>query len=155
MFHPTNFLAVAVSVRNKKKVVCMADGGEFSDQYEKRLRQSDFEDLQREIAGLEVGRQRRFRGDDDQANPRTRESRQAQQQAQLTLLEQLLATDAAYRAFHKQAMDQVRATEFAAEKALREAEAARDKASDELQQVLDRSAKLHDGRACSGIRTAK
>ena len=123
----------------------MAEGGESDDKHLAEKRLTDYDDLQREIAGLEVGRQRRFRGDDDQANPRSKARREARQQAAMTALEQLLATDPHYRALYNQTMDQIRAAETAAERALTEAETARDRVHEDLQDVLDRAARLDDG----------
>ena len=121
------------------------EGKEFSDRHADRVRRRDFDDLQREIAGLEVGRQRRFRGGEDEKNPRTREGRQARQQAQLTALEIMLATDSAYRALYNDTMDQLRAAEIATETALTKAEAAHDQAKEEIQDILARAATLPDG----------
>ena len=122
----------------------MTEGFDSGDRYQADQRLIDHDDLQREIAGLEVGRQRRFRGDDDQANPRSKERREARQQAARTALEQLLATDPHYRALYTQTMDQIRAAEIAAERALIEAETTRDRAQEDLQDVLDRAARLDD-----------
>ena len=131
--------------QNERKVVCMAEGGESGDKHLADKRLTDHDDLQRETAGLEVGRQRRFRGDEDQANPRTRERREARQQAALTALEMILAADPHYRALYNQTMDQIRAAETAAETALIEAESARDRAQEDFQDVLDKAARLEDG----------
>lgn len=107
-------------------------------------RQQDFDDLQREVSGLEVGRVARFLPD-DMRNPEQSEKSKAERAEMMTRL-QMLMQDPAYAALYNDTMDKLgeaeRATEIALAKALE-----RQRVADEaLADIQARALRLEDGR---------
>lgn len=109
------------------------------------LRQQDFDDLQREVAGLEVGRLARFLPDNVR-NPEQSEKRKAEQQAEMLTRLQMMMRDPVYAALYSDTMNKLgeaeRATEIALAKALE-----RQRLADEaLADIQERALQLEDGR---------
>lgn len=109
------------------------------------LQQQDFDDLQREVAGLEVGRIARFLPE-DLRNPEQSEKRKAEQQAEMLTRLQMMMRDPAYAALYNDTMDKLgeaeRATDIALAKALE-----RQRVADEaLADIQTRALQLEDGR---------
>ena len=109
------------------------------------LRQQDFDDLQREVAGLEVGRIARFLPDDVR-NPKRSEKAKAERQAEMLTRLQMMMRDPEYAALYNDTMDKLgeaeRATEIALAKALE-----RQRLADEaLADIQARALQLEDGR---------
>ena len=123
----------------------MTQETDFDDRLSIRRSQRDFDDLQNEIAGREVGRMRRFRTADDDRDPRSKDRRESQRLTRLSALEALLATDPVYRGLYEQTLDQLRRAEAATEAALAKARAARDRAQEDFLGLLDRAATMPDG----------
>lgn len=110
------------------------------------VRQQDFDDLQREVAGLEVGRIARFLPDDVR-NPEQSEKAKAERQAEMLTRLQMMMRDPAYAALHRDTT-----------RRLREAQNSLDEMRERAQQILDdedeaiarldaRAAKDSDGQA--------
>lgn len=109
------------------------------------VRQQDFDDLQREVSGLEVGRVARFLPDDVR-NPEQSEKAKAERQAEMLTRLQMMMRDPAYAALYNDTMDRLteaeRATEIALAKALE-----RQRVADEaLADIQARALQLEDGR---------
>lgn len=108
------------------------------------VRQQDFDDLQREVAGLEVGRIARFLPDDVR-NPEQSEKRKAERQVEMLTRLQMMR-DPEYAALYNDTMDKLgeaeRATEIALAKALE-----RQRLADEaLADIQVRALQLEDGQ---------
>lgn len=123
----------------------------FSDEFlEKQERQAahqqqNFDDLQREVAGLEVGRIARFLPEDTR-NPEDSEKRKAERHAEMLTRLQMMMRDPAYAALYNDTMNRLgeaeRATEIALEKALE-----RQRLADEaFADIRNRALTLEDGR---------
>lgn len=113
-----------------------------ADSLDKR-KQRELDDLQNEMAGREVGRQRRFLSADDERTPEGREKK-AQAEA-LTRL-QLLMSNPEYANAYQDTMTALRDAERATEVALTKAGIARERASENLNGILDKAQRLPDGR---------
>lgn len=109
-----------------------------------RTREQDRQDFERELAGVDIGREARFHG--SQFVEERREGRSGssstsrrEQREFTSRLQMLLATNPAYAALHADAVQSWRDTEDAAEEALRQIEAALEEARIEQQKLLERA----------------
>jgi hypothetical protein len=121
------------------------------DEFERRIRreageqrQTDFDDLQNEMAGRETGRMPRFLSEEvrDARDPRRRADAQARETSRLRML---LMSDPAYAALYKDTFEKLRQAEDAAEQALMQAAAAGQEADRHLEDMLERAQRLEDG----------
>lgn len=110
----------------------------------KRKRQRDHDDLQNEIAGRSTGRQRRFLPADGADG--SLDGKRGNGRGGLTALDILLLTDPIYAALYSQVGEALEAAERDTAAAIDAAERALDAARTELQDVLDKAARLPDGR---------
>ena len=109
------------------------------------LRQQDFDDLQREVAGLEVGRIARFLPDDVR-NPERSEKAKAERQAEMLTRLQMMMRDPAYAALYNDTMDKLGEAERATEIALAKALERQRIAVVALADIQARALQLEDGR---------
>ena len=112
-----------------------------------RLRQQDLEDLNHELAGVDVGRIRRFLSPDafDAINGQSKAKSRLDDFIHQTMLDMMLM-DQEYRQLYDDAMDRLRALEEATQRALDKAQAELVKSQEQLQQTLDRAAMLDGER---------
>lgn len=108
-----------------------------------KQRQTDFDDLQNEIAGRETGRIRRFLPGDHRAEQLARNSRD---QA-LTALQLMLMNDPEYAALYHEVDDLLALAETATQRALDQSERDLLQAEDNLSDTLENANKLPDGTA--------
>lgn len=108
-----------------------------------KQRQTDFDDLQNEIAGRETGRIRRFLPGDHRAEQLARNSRD---QA-LTALQLMLMNNPEYAALYHEVDDLLSRAETATERALLKSERDLIQAEDSLRDTLENANKLPDGTA--------
>lgn len=120
---------------------------EFSEKQERHAarQQQDFDDLQREVAGLDVGRIARFLPE-DMRNPEDSEKTKAERHVEMLTRLHMMMRDPAYAALYNDTMNRLgeaeRATEIALEKALE-----RQRLADEaLADIRNRALTLEDGR---------
>jgi hypothetical protein len=104
-------------------------------------KQREFDDLQNEMAGREVGRQKRFVPDDERS-PEAQEKK-AREEA-LTRL-QLLMSNPEYAKAYQETFDLLRNAEAATEIALQKAALASIQARENLNQVHDKAQRLTNG----------
>lgn len=109
------------------------------------LRQQDFDDLQREVAGLEVGRIARFLPDDVR-NPERSEKAKAERQAEMLTRLQMMMRDPEYAALYNDTMDKLNEAERATEVALAKALERQRLADEALADIQARALQLEDGR---------
>lgn len=109
-----------------------------------RTRQRDHEDLQNEIAGRSTVRQRRFLPADGADG--SLDGKRSNDRGSFTGLDILLLTDPIYAALYSQVGEVLEAAERDTAAAIDAAERALDAARTELQDVLDKAARLPDGR---------
>lgn len=105
----------------------------------------DFDDLQNEMAGLEVGRITRFVSDTAD-NPRSEKKRCARDLARSTALD-LLLNDPVYAAFYHETVEILRDTQTKLDDALEQVRDARTKATDTLTETMEQAARLPDGQS--------
>jgi hypothetical protein len=105
-------------------------------------KQRELDDLQNEMAGREVGRQRRFLSADDERTP---EGRERKSQAEALTRLQLLMSNPEYAKAYQDTMNALRDAERATETALHKAGVARERASENLNGVLNKAQRLPDG----------
>jgi hypothetical protein len=129
------------------------DAGELKGIWEieaARTREEDRRDYEREMAGIDIGRDARFLGTEFVEERRQgRGSASSAQRAQrdfTSRLQMLLATNAGYAKIYNDTMGALCDAEKAADDALEKLEAALSKARRETQHMLERAAKLADGR---------
>lgn len=124
---------------------------EINDEFDEKARATadehrkmEFEDLQRELMGIEGPREARFLDADlrDSRDINKRGEKDAQRMSRLQLL---LLQDPAYAALYNETFDKLRDAERAAEIALASAILTRDAAERSLQEMLDRAPRLPDG----------
>lgn len=107
-------------------------------------RKRDHDDLQNEIAGRSTGRQRRFLPG-DRSGSDVNGKRKASD-GTLSALDLLLLTDPVYAALYRQVTDALTVAETETADAIDEAEAALASAKADLRDVLEKAARLPDGR---------
>lgn len=105
-------------------------------------RRQDFEDLNLEMAGVSVGRVRRFLPEG--AHPDSLQKRREKERSEQTAL-MILMTDPEYAALYNDTMDKLREAELATEAALAEAVEALDRAKADHKDGLDGASTLPDG----------
>lgn len=131
------------------------DKGELTNHWEieaARTREDDRRDYERELAGIDIGREARFHGTEFVEERRQGRSgaSSAQRSAQrefTSRLQMLLATNPGYAALYNDTMGALGDAEKAADDALEKLEAALTKARRETQNMLERAAKLPGGRS--------
>jgi len=116
----------------------MRDSSDIADK-----RQRDFDDLQHELTGRDVGRQRRFLSVEDDRSPEAARKKREREQTRRSLA--MLLNDPIYRARHYQAMDALRSAEQAVAEAHRTLDALVDAAQVEIAAMEDTAARLPDG----------
>jgi hypothetical protein len=129
------------------------DTGELTEIWEieaARKREEDRQDFERELAGIDIGREARFHSaefveDRQRGRSGTSTVSERNRSEYATRLHMLLATNPAYAALHATALGTWRDTEDAADKALRQIEAALGDARTE-QQILLKRAPLVNGK---------
>lgn len=130
------------------------DKGELTSNWEieaARTREEDRRDYERELAGIDIGREARFHGTEFVEERRQGRSGAsgAQRSAQrdfTSRLQMLLATNPGYAALYNDTLGALGDAEKAADDALEKLEAALTKARRETQNMLERAAKLPGGR---------
>lgn len=122
-------------------------GDSLSEKWERAagLRQRDFDDLQREVAGLEVGLIARFLPDDVR-NREQSEKAKAERQAEMLTRLQIMMRDPAYAALYTETMDKLTEAERATETALAKALERQRLADEALADIQARALQLEDGR---------
>lgn len=109
-----------------------------------RRKQQDFDDLQHELAGDEVGRIARFLSAETREAIRTAKG-EGKNNHRLSALELLLLTDPVFARLYTQTMDRLTEAEATAERALADQVLRRDAARDALQRTLELAGTLPDG----------
>lgn len=108
--------------------------------------QTNFDDLQNELAGREVGRARRFLSGDEAGPGGGRKDKGGMDAAALTALD-ILMQDPEYAALYNEVSDLLSRAEAAIEAALARAENDLSEANAELDDTLDSANRLPDGTA--------
>lgn len=128
------------------------DAGELKGIWEieaARTREEDRRDYEREMAGIDIGRDARFLGTEFVEERRQgRGSASSAQRAQrdfTSRLQMLLATNAGYAKIYNDTMGALCDAEAATDRAIAKAQKALDEARQQLEQTLTRAAKLPDG----------
>lgn len=124
---------------------------EINDEFDEKARAAadehkkmEFEDLQRELMGIEGPREARFL-DADIRDSRDINKRGEKDAQRISRLQLLLLQDPAYAALYNETFDKLRDAERAAEIALASAILTRDAVQRFLQEMLDRAPRLPDG----------
>ena len=112
--------------------------------FAKRAR--DFDDLQNEAAGREVGRMPRFLAAED-VSPRASERKRAERAEALTRLQLLLLNDPAYAALHKETTEKLNEVQNRLAEAMERVLALRARTDAELAEMLKKAARTADGEA--------
>lgn len=129
------------------------DKGELTSQWEieaSRTREDDRRDYERELAGIDIGREARFHGTEFVEERRKGRSgsfsgqRSAQQQY-ASRLQILLATNAGYAKLYNDTMGALGDAEAATDRAIVKAQKALEDAQQQLEKTESRAAKLPDG----------
>lgn len=123
----------------------MADSNEDSDERARLHRRQDFDDLQRELAGVNGGRMRRFFREGEGPLSNTPGRRGKDSAAETLLLARL--ADPGYRFAWERAGRELDAADTAARAALIEARRREAQAREDLEDIRNRAAKLPDGRS--------
>lgn len=108
-----------------------------------RRRQQNFDDLQNELSGSEVGRIPRFLS--AEARQILLDKRNGKPSAAMSALDMALMSDPHYAKVYSKAIDQLSMYDDATARALEKAQHISDVAQAELEDVLERAAKLSDG----------
>lgn len=116
-----------------------------------RTREEDRRDYERELAGIDIGREARFHGTEfveerRQGRGGASSAQRSAQQQYASRLQMLLATNPGYAKAYNNTMDALGDSEKAADDAIEKLEVALTKARRETQDMLERAAKLPDGR---------
>lgn len=106
-------------------------------------RQEDFDDLQRELSGQDVGRIGRFLSEGDVRPPDAKRKKAEREHARRTLA--MLLEDPIYRARYDDTMAALRRAEAATERVIEELTEQLGVALSALQQIEDNAARLPDG----------
>lgn len=115
-----------------------------------RTREEDRRDYERELAGIDIGREARFHGSEfveerRQGRGGASSTQRSAQQQYASRLQALLANDASYARLHAGTMDALGDAEEATDRAITKAQKALEQAQQQLDQTLSRAAKLSDG----------
>ena len=108
--------------------------------------QQDFDDLQREAAGLEVGRIARFLPD-DLRNPEAAEKRKAERQRQMLTRLQMMMRDPEYAALYNDTTRQLREAQNSLDEMREQARRILDAENEAIARLDARAAKDSNGRA--------
>lgn len=118
-------------------------GGKDDSQTDSK-RQRDFDDLQNELAGRDVGRHVRFRNKHD-SEQETAERRNARMQTQLSALEAMLRDNPEYAALYKKTEGLLDRAEKATDNAIDQAMQDLLQREEALNELLDNANRLPDG----------
>ena len=129
------------------------DKGELKSSWEieaARTREEDRRDYERELAGIDIGRDARFHGTEfvegrRQGRSSASNAQRTAQQQYATRLQMLLATNPGYAKLYNDTMGALGDAEAATDRAIVKAQKALDDAQRQLDQTLTRAAKLPDG----------
>lgn len=110
------------------------------------LRQQDFDDLQREVAGVDVGRIARFLPD-DLRNPEAAEKRKAEHQQQMLTRLQMMMRDPEYAALHKETTNKLREAQNSLDDMRQQAQRILDQENEAIARLEARAARDSQGRA--------
>lgn len=129
------------------------DTGELKGIWEieaSRTREEDRRDYERELAGIDIGREARFHGTEfveerRQGRSGASSAQRSAQQQYASRLQMLLATNPGYANIYNDTMGALGDAEAATDRAIVKAQKALQEAQQQLEQTLNRSAKLPDG----------
>lgn len=129
------------------------DKGELTRSWEievARTREEDRRDYERELAGIDIGREARFHGtefveDRRQGRGGASSAQRTSQQQYASRLQMLMATNAAYAKAYNDTMGVLGDAEDATGRAIVKAEKSLQEAQQQLENTLSRAAKLPDG----------
>lgn len=129
------------------------DTGELKGIWEieaSRTREDDRRDYERELAGIDIGREARFHGTEfveerRQGRSGASSAQRSAQQQYASRLQMLLATNPGYAKLYNDTMDDLGDAEAATDRAIAKAQKALQEAQQQLEQTLNRAAKLSDG----------
>lgn len=115
-----------------------------------RTREEDRRDYERELAGIDIGREARFHSTEfveerRQGRGGSSSAQRTAQQQYASRLQMLLATNPAYAKLYNDTMDALGDAEAATDRAIAKAQEALEDAQRQLEQTLSRAAKLPDG----------
>lgn len=145
--------AVKYSHNNNRGVGLGYDKGELTSNWEieaSRVREDDRRDYERELAGIDIGRDARFHGTEFVEERRQGRSgaSSAQRSAQrefTSRLQMLLATNPGYAKLYNDTLGALGDAEAATDRAIAKAQKAFEEAQQQLEQTIARAAKLPDG----------
>lgn len=109
-------------------------------------RQRDFDDLQREVAGLEVGRIARFLPDDVR-NPERSEKAKAERQAEMLTRLQMMMRDPEYAALHRDTTRRLREAQNSLDEMREQAQRILEEENEAIVRLDARAARDSEGRA--------
>jgi hypothetical protein len=129
------------------------DKGELTGSWEieaARTREEDRRDHERELAGIDIGRDARFHGTEfveerRQGRSSASNSQRSAQQQYASRLQMLLATNPGYAKLYNDTLGDLGDAEAATDRAIAKAQKALDDAQRQLEHTLNRAAKLPDG----------
>lgn len=129
------------------------DKGELTSSWEieaARTREEDRRDYERELAGIDIGRDARFHGTEfveerRQGRSGASNSQRSAQQQYASRLQMLMATNPGYAKLYNDTMGALGDAEAATDRAIAKAQKALDDAQQQLEHTLSRAAKLPDG----------
>jgi hypothetical protein len=115
-----------------------------------RTREDDRRDYERELAGIDIGRDARFHGTEfveerRQGRSGASSTQRSAQQQYASRLQMLLATNPGYAKAYNHTMGALGDAEAATDRAITKAQKALEEAQQRLEQTLTRTAKLSDG----------
>lgn len=115
-----------------------------------RTREENRRDYERELAGIDIGRDARFHGtefveDRRQGRSGTSSTQRSAQQQYASRLQMLLATNPGYAKLYNDTMGALSDAEDATDRAIAKAQKALDEAQQRLEHTLSRAAALPDG----------
>ena len=113
-------------------------------------REEDRRDHERELAGIDIGREARFHGTEfveerRQGKGGASSAQRTSQQQYASRLQMLLATNPGYAKLYNDTMDDLGDAEAATDRAIAKAQKALQESQQQLEQTLNRAAKLADG----------
>ena len=129
------------------------DKGELTSHWEieaARTREEDRRDYERELSGIDIGREARFHGTEyveerRQGRSGASNSQRSSQQQYASRLQMLLATTPGYAKLYDDTIGALGVAEAATDRAIAKAQKATDEARQQLEHTLSRAAKLSDG----------
>lgn len=129
------------------------DKGELTSNWEieaARTREEDRRDYERELAGIDIGREARFHGTEfveerRQGRSGASSAHRSAQQQNASRLQMLLATNAGYAKAYNDTMGALGDAEAATDRAIVKAQKALEDAQQQLEKTVSRAAKLSDG----------